>query len=58
VALVRKAEDKITFFPKSFGIKKVNQLTVTSYKLANNFASLITSRLGPDADRGLPVVPC
>jgi hypothetical protein len=36
----------ITFF-KSFGAKEINTLVVTSNKLTNNFAGLVTSGLGP-----------
>jgi hypothetical protein len=49
VELVRKAADdiRITIFFTSFGIKKTNVLVVTSNKLTNNFAHLVTSGLGP-----------
>jgi hypothetical protein len=57
VALVRKAADeiRITIFLKSFGVWKINELVVTSNKLTNNFDGLVTSGLGPDMARGLPV---
>jgi hypothetical protein len=56
-ALVRKTTDevRITNFFKSFGVEKINELVVTSYKLTNNFAGLITNGLGPDVARGPPV---
>jgi hypothetical protein len=59
VALVRKAADeiRITIFFKSFAVRKINELAVTSNKLTNNFAGLITSGLGPDVARGPPVGP-
>jgi hypothetical protein len=49
VTLVRKAADeiRITIFFESFGVKKINELVVTSNKLTNNFAVLVTSVLGP-----------
>jgi hypothetical protein len=52
VALVRKAADEIiiTNFFKSFGVKPINELAVTTDKL-NNFMGLITSSLGPDVAR-------
>jgi hypothetical protein len=58
VALVQKAADeiRITISFKSFGVKKINELVVTSNKLTNNFASLVTNGLGPDVARGPPVV--
>jgi hypothetical protein len=37
--------------------EKINELVVTSNKLTDNFAGLITSGLGPDVARGPPVVP-
>jgi hypothetical protein len=59
VALVlRKAADEIRiviFFYKSFRVNKLNELVVTSNKLTNNFAGLVTSYLGSDMARGPPV---
>jgi hypothetical protein len=54
VALDREAANKasITFFFKSFEVKKINKFVITSNKLTNNFAGLVTSGLGPDATRG------
>jgi hypothetical protein len=54
VALVHKAADeiRITIFLKSFGTKKINELTVTRNKLITNFAGLVTSDVGPDVARG------
>jgi hypothetical protein len=43
------------FFLRSFGIKKINKLLITSNKLKNNFAGLVRSILGPDVARGPPV---
>jgi hypothetical protein len=59
VELVRKAteEVKITIFLKSFGVKKINELVVTSNKLTNNFVGLVASGLGPDVDRKLLTAP-
>jgi hypothetical protein len=53
VALDRKAasEIRITIFFKSFGVKKINKLVVTSNKLTDNFAGLVASDLGPDVAR-------
>jgi hypothetical protein len=58
MALVRKAADeiRITVFFKSFGVKKINELVVTSNQLTNNFADLVTSCLGQDVACGPPVV--
>jgi hypothetical protein len=49
VALVRKAADdtRVTIFLQSFEENKINELVVTSNKLTNNFAGLITIGLGP-----------
>jgi hypothetical protein len=57
VAPVRKAADeiRITIFSKSFGVKKINELVITSNKFTNNFSGLVTSCLGPDMARGPPV---
>jgi hypothetical protein len=57
VTLVHKAADeiRITIFFKSFGIKKTNELVVTSNKLTNKFAGLVISGLGPDVARSPPV---
>jgi hypothetical protein len=56
--LVRKAADeiKISIFFQSFEIKKVDELVTASYKLANNFAGLVTSVFGSEVARRLPVV--
>jgi hypothetical protein len=56
VALVRKVADKIriTIF---FSNSSTNELVVTSNKLTNNFAGLVTSDLAPDETRGPPVGP-
>jgi hypothetical protein len=58
VALEHKAaeEIRITIF-KHFRMKKVNEFVVTSNKLTNNFAGLVTSGLGPDVARRPPVAP-
>jgi hypothetical protein len=40
---------------KSYGIKKINELIVTSNKSTDNFAGLLTSGLKPDVTRGPPV---
>jgi hypothetical protein len=50
MALIRKAADeiRITISFKSFGMKEINELVVTSKKLTNNRAGLFTSGLGPD----------
>jgi hypothetical protein len=40
---------------KSFGSKKINELVVTSSKLANNFVALVTSGLGSNVACGLSV---
>jgi hypothetical protein len=50
VALFRKATDeiRITVFFISLRTKKINELVITSNKLTNNFAGLVTSSLGPD----------
>jgi hypothetical protein len=40
---------------KFFRIRKTNQLVVYSNKLANNFADIVTSGLGPDVACGLLV---
>jgi hypothetical protein len=58
VALTRTAAEEIRitiFFFRSFGVKKINELAVTSNKLTNNFAGLVRSGLGPDLARGPPV---
>jgi hypothetical protein len=58
VALVRKASDEIRitiFFFKSCGVKKINELVVITNKLTNNFAGQVTSGLGSDVARKLPV---
>jgi hypothetical protein len=54
VALVCTAADgiKITIFFKSFGVKKINELVVTSNKLTNNVAGLVSGGLGLDVARG------
>jgi hypothetical protein len=59
VALVRKAADeiRITSFLKSFGLKKTNELTVTSIKLTNNFLGMFASGVLLDVVRGPPVGP-
>jgi hypothetical protein len=56
-ALVRKAanEIRITIVCNSFGVKKINELVLSSNKLTNNFTSLVTSGLGPDVALGSPV---
>jgi hypothetical protein len=36
---------------------KVNVHVITNNELTNNFTSLVTSTLGPDAARGPPFVP-
>jgi hypothetical protein len=60
VALVRKTADeiRITVSFKSFRVKKMNELIVTSNKLTNNFVGLLTSSLRPDVVRGPLVGPC
>jgi hypothetical protein len=40
-----------------FAVKKINELVVTSNKLRNNLAGLVTSGLRPDLVRGPPVLP-
>jgi hypothetical protein len=40
----------------SFGVKKINELVVTSNKLTNNFVVLNIRDLGPDMVRGPPVL--
>jgi hypothetical protein len=50
-------QDKNRHFFKSFGVKKINELVVTSNKFSNNFAGLVTSGLGPDVILGPPVGP-
>jgi hypothetical protein len=57
VTLVRKAADEIEsrFFSKSFGVRKINELVLTSNKLTNNFADLVTSGPGPGVAHGSPV---
>jgi hypothetical protein len=59
VALVRKAanEIRISIFFKLLGEMKINELVVTSNKLTNNFAGLVTSGLRPDVALGPPVLP-
>jgi hypothetical protein len=59
VVPVREEADEIRslIFYKSFGINKVNELVVTSNKLTNNFAGLVTSGLGPNVASGSPVLP-
>jgi hypothetical protein len=42
---------------KSYKIRKINELTVTSNKSTDNFAGLLTSGLKPDVTRGPPVGP-
>jgi hypothetical protein len=37
---------------KYFGVKKINEIVVTSNKLRNNVAKLVTSGLGPDVAPG------
>jgi hypothetical protein len=53
VALVREAADEIgvTIILKSVGVKKLNELAVTSNNLTNNFSGLIASCTGPDMAR-------
>jgi hypothetical protein len=59
VALVRKAADeiRIIIFFKFFGENKINELVVTSNKLTNKFAGLVTNGLGPDVARGPSLGP-
>jgi hypothetical protein len=60
VTLVRKAADeiRITIFSNhSEQKKKINELVVTSNKLTNNFACLVTSGLGENLARGSLVGP-
>jgi hypothetical protein len=59
VVIVCKAVDemRVTIFFISLGENKINELVVTSNKLTNNFAGLVTSVLGPDMARGPPVGP-
>jgi hypothetical protein len=59
VALVRKAagEIRIKISLKSSGVKKINELVITSNKLKNTFAGLVTCGLGPDVTHGSPVGP-
>jgi hypothetical protein len=54
VTLVRKADkDKNhDFFFRSFGVKKINEFVETRNTLTNNFASFVTSDLGPDVACG------
>jgi hypothetical protein len=44
-----------SFLFKFFGIKKINERVITSHELANNFAGLVTSGLGPHVCGGRPV---
>jgi hypothetical protein len=58
VILVRKAADKVRI--KIFVIllsKEINEHVLSSNKVTNNFAGLITSDLGSDVVRRLPVGP-
>jgi hypothetical protein len=59
VALVRKAADeiRIKIFFKSLIVQKINTLAVTSNKLHKYFSGRVTSGLGTDVDRRLPVGP-
>jgi hypothetical protein len=50
----RRNENHDSFF-KSFGVKKIIQFAVTTNKLTNNFADLVTSGLGSDVACGPPV---
>jgi hypothetical protein len=57
VALGHKAADKIriAIFFRILRSEKNNELVVTSNKLTNNFAGLVTSGLRPDVARRPPV---
>jgi hypothetical protein len=58
VVLVRKAAEEIRGSPFLYlRAQKINELVVTSKKLTNNFAGLVTAGLGPDMARGPPVGP-
>jgi hypothetical protein len=54
VAFVWKAADeiRIMIFFKSFGVQRTNDRIITSNKVTNNFAVLVTSGIGPDVARG------
>jgi hypothetical protein len=47
MAIVRKGVEQIMIFSKSFGENKINENMATCNKLANNFADLVASGLGP-----------
>lgn len=55
MAHAHTAADKNQNFYKSFGIKNINDVTVTSNTLTNNFVGLVSSGLGPDVVHRLPV---
>jgi hypothetical protein len=57
VAAARKAtsEIRIMNFLKSFGVKVINVVVVTSNELTDNCTGLVTSGLVPDVTRGPPV---
>jgi hypothetical protein len=61
MALVRKAANEIPkdhdFLFKSLGIKKINELVITSNKLKNNFVGLVAVGLVLDVARGQPDIP-
>jgi hypothetical protein len=59
VAFSRKEayEIIITSLFSTFGMKKINEVIVTSIKLTNNLAVLATRGLEPDVARGPPVGP-
>jgi hypothetical protein len=59
VSLIRKAADeiRIAIFFKFFGVKKMNEVIVSSNELTNSFAVLVTGGLGPDVARRSPVGP-
>jgi hypothetical protein len=56
VAFARKAADEIRTknILKSFGLRKISELVVTTYKFTNNFLVLVTSGLQPDVTRRPP----
>jgi hypothetical protein len=45
-------------FFKSFRVKNINELVITSDKLTNNFMGLVTNGLGSDMASKPPVGPC
>jgi hypothetical protein len=59
MACLHKAADKmgITIRLKLFGVKTINKFVVTSNKLTNHFAELVTSGLRQEVARGPSVSP-